>query len=181
MESKPINIPKISEEEKNLIQNLTFVTASIVIISTDLQGKIRMVNPAVYQVFGYLEGDLIGKNLSFLIPELESKEYDLFEKVTTRGELELLDNPSKSKVDPDAKTNKQKEFNYIERFIYGRLHNKGKEEICTKSKNKNSLWIDLSINRIQSPDLNIYSVIIKDITRLKQSAEDLKRINVQLF
>jgi len=57
-----------SEQRERLPQEL-FEYATESIIVTDKEGSIRLVNPATEKLFGYATGELIGKNVEFLMPE----------------------------------------------------------------------------------------------------------------
>jgi len=46
------------------------------IITIDVQGLISSVNPATERIFGYQVGELIGQNVSLLIPGKESRQHD---------------------------------------------------------------------------------------------------------
>lgn len=47
---------------KQQINDLFLVTAPMAIICTSIDGNILTVNPAVREIFGFLEGELEGKN-----------------------------------------------------------------------------------------------------------------------
>jgi diguanylate cyclase (GGDEF)-like protein/PAS domain S-box-containing protein len=48
------------------------------IVTIDEKGIIRSANPAVYQVFGYAPGELIGRNVSILMPEPHAGRHDQY-------------------------------------------------------------------------------------------------------
>lgn len=165
---------------KALIQDLIFITAPIVLMSTDENGKITLVNPAVQNVFGYYEGEVTGKDLSMLIPELETIQYDEFSIVTSRGDFEFFVDLSGEEEASETENESSRPSSYIERFIRGYVKNGKKGEIETKNRHGETIWIDLSINKIKSADKDMYGVIISDITHLKNTESELRRINETL-
>lgn len=58
----------------NAVMN-TLVDAAIVI---DGQGKILVVNPSTEEIFGYSADDMVGKNVSVLMPEPYQSEHDSY-------------------------------------------------------------------------------------------------------
>ena len=46
------------------------------VISIDIRGVVRGVNPAVQRILGYTEGELIGRNVSVLMPEPDAGRHD---------------------------------------------------------------------------------------------------------
>ncbi len=51
-------------------------TSNDTIIAIDPHGTIRMVNPACREMFGYREEELIGRNVSMLMPSPQREEHD---------------------------------------------------------------------------------------------------------
>ncbi|WP_449398070.1 PAS domain S-box protein [Chryseobacterium wanjuense] len=46
------------------------------IITIDSKGKIESLNPSALKIFGYKEEELIGKNISVLMPEPDKSRHD---------------------------------------------------------------------------------------------------------
>jgi PAS domain S-box-containing protein len=65
-------------EPLNLAKRLKAVINTVIdgVITIDARGIIESVNPAAAQLFKYLEADLIGKNVSTLMPNPYKKEHD---------------------------------------------------------------------------------------------------------
>lgn len=153
-------------EELSRSQQLILNTSESVIIGVDNNGMVNSINPSVRKIFGYFEGEVEGKELSFLIPELESIQYDEFEFTTDSGELELFESEERDEtITPE-------EFNYLERFIFGKLEQGIKQELQTRKKDGTPLWIRLSINRVMVEQKWIYSINITDITERKKKEEE---------
>ncbi|MZH02365.1 MAG: PAS domain S-box protein, partial [Nitrospinae bacterium] len=56
--------------KKNEKQTVTILSSSLEgIISIDISGIIKLVNPAIERLFGYANSELIGKNITTLMPE----------------------------------------------------------------------------------------------------------------
>ncbi|MER2999329.1 PAS domain S-box protein [Pontibacter populi] len=56
--------------------NSIIKTAVDGIITIDLHGLMEMVNPAAQKLFGYQESELLGRNISMLMPEPDSSQHD---------------------------------------------------------------------------------------------------------
>ena len=56
------------------------------IISTDLDGVIQTWNPAAHRILGYAASEVIGKNISILIPESAIEEHDRVTVAIQRGQ-----------------------------------------------------------------------------------------------
>jgi PAS domain S-box-containing protein len=160
--------------EKDL-EKLILITSPIVIISTDNDGVISFVNPALQKVFGYFEGEIEGKELSYLIPELKTIEYSNFREEYGRGQMDSFDDDDE---DLNQETPSQEElkarYNYLEKFTFGERKDGPKNEICTRRKDGVPIWIDISINKMVSGEIEYYSVLISDITKRKDFEIELK-------
>ena len=162
-------------------KNLILVTAPFIFITTDIQGKIRNVNPAIRKIFGYYEGDVEGKPLSMLVPELESMEYAYFTQVSMRGELEMFTadwDQGEDTLAGDAIT--IADYNYLERFIYGHAHLTSKSEIETRKSDGTPIWIDLTVNKVIIDDQSLYTIVITEITSRKEKEVEIVRLNEDL-
>ncbi|MCW8930812.1 MAG: PAS domain S-box protein [Gammaproteobacteria bacterium] len=158
---------------KQEIENLAVVTAPMIIASTDECGEIITINPAVRTMFGYMEGEMEGCNLLSLIPELEKLEYDEFEEFSDRGDLELFDAKQGEHKDPE-------EYNYLEKFIYGRVDGEQIVDVKTKDSDGNVLWVEMYIHRAKIQLKTYFIVIIHDITEKKLNDEEVLALNTLL-
>jgi len=158
---------------KQEIQSLAFVTAPMVIVCTDDSGQILMINPAVRTMFGYLEGEMEGQYLNQLIPELERLEYEAFEESSDRGDLEIFDELKQEKKNSE-------EYNYLEKFIYGRVDGEQIVELKTKTKAEDILWGEVYIHRVSVQSKTYFIVIIHDITESKLNDEEVLALNTLL-
>ncbi len=154
------------------------LTAPVVALSTDEEGIIRLVNPAVYRVFGYYEGEVMNHSLLMLLPELEHIEFERFTAVMERGELEFFGDDEPQEEEEAVSF---EHANFLERFINGEVsEGKKKGEIQTKDKHGQIRWVDITINKINVDEETMYSVVISDITDIKKSEGALMRINEHL-
>ena len=158
---------------KQLTESLILTTAPFVIINTDNQGIIHYINPAVKSVFGYLEGEVENQNLLMLIPGLASAQYDYYNDVQNRGDLEIFDQQQ-------PEHNVHLESSYLERFIQGRVNHGKKSEFQTTTKNNIPLWIDITVNKENINDDTNYFIIIHNITEQKQRQIEIEKLNEQL-
>ncbi|HYW93020.1 MAG TPA: PAS domain S-box protein [Gammaproteobacteria bacterium] len=53
-------------------------TSNDTIVAIDTRGIIRMVNPACREMFGYLEDELIGRNVNVLMPSPHDEQHDTY-------------------------------------------------------------------------------------------------------
>jgi len=167
--------------ESSLIEKLMILTAPVVALSTDEQGIIRLVNPAVYKVFGYYEGEVMGNSLLMLLPELDYLEYESFREVMDRGELEFFGDEEDSETDTEGDSAIAANYNFLERFINGEVaQDKKKSEIQTQDKNGQIKWVDIAINKMNVDEEVMYSVLVSDITDIKKSEGALLRVNEHL-
>ena len=160
------------------IDKLTLVTAPMVIACTDAMGEILMINPAARQIFRRLEGEMEGHNFLTLIPELDLIEYDYFEEISNRGDLEIFDDDNDD--GDEALVKVPVDYNYLERFIYGRVNDNKRSMIRTKNKNGNILWLELSISKVEIDCGDYFIIIANDITENKLNEEKIIALNASL-
>ncbi|MEA3425057.1 MAG: PAS domain-containing protein [Bacteroidota bacterium] len=80
---------KKEREEKQQLQEWIIASIDDAIISKDLAGKITACNPGVEKIFGYNQEELLGKNISMLIPpELLMEEAQLIADIRAEKKVE---------------------------------------------------------------------------------------------
>ena len=92
-QADPGTVPSDIAESKRREQRLAGIIAAVMepIIALDERHQIMLVNPAVEQMFGYSEAELLGKPISMLIPERYREPHDAHirnfaqTRVTNRG------------------------------------------------------------------------------------------------
>lgn len=78
-------------EEKN---HLLVTNALDGIITIDDRGLMQSFNPAAEKIFGYSAGEIIGKNISLLMPEPDSSQHDSYmENYYKTGQAKILGMP----------------------------------------------------------------------------------------
>jgi PAS domain-containing protein len=157
------------------IDKLVLDTAPMAIISTNANGDIMTVNPAVRSIFGYLEGELEGISFLKLMPELEQISYAGYDKFTSRGELELFD-ADEQKQDHQTID----ESNFLQRFYYGRQQDGEHGVIRTHNKRGEVLWVSVFANLVSLDDDTFYILIINDITESKRKEQEIIQLNESL-
>jgi len=132
-----------------------------------------MINPAVRTMFGYLEGEMEGENLLSLVPELDDMEYETFEEFSNRGDLEIFDGEKQEYKNSE-------DYNYLEKFIYGRIDDEQVIDIKTKTNSGEILWVEMYIHRATIQSKTYFIVIIHDITESKLNDEEVLALNTLL-
>ncbi|MCB0663726.1 MAG: PAS domain S-box protein, partial [Saprospiraceae bacterium] len=69
-----------SSNDSNRRLDAIIKTAIDGIITIDEKGVIDSINPAALQLFGYTEEEVIGQNVSFLMPQPYKAEHDTYLK-----------------------------------------------------------------------------------------------------
>jgi len=92
----------LNQEQAELIQKLKIseaqaraivLAAADGIITVNIQGIIEMVNPALEMMFGYTQQELIGQNVSILMPEIIAQQHDAYlENYAKTGKRHIIDN-----------------------------------------------------------------------------------------
>lgn len=78
-------------QEKDSRLNAIINTAVDGIITINNRGLIETINPAVTRLFGYSKNELIGQNISILMPDSESKKHDGYiEKYEKTGKANII-------------------------------------------------------------------------------------------
>lgn len=87
---------QVQQRTKELEKNHAYINSvleNIVdgIITIDVKGTIKTINPAVTNIFGYKESELVGHNIKILMPEPFHSEHDGYlENYTQGGEANVL-------------------------------------------------------------------------------------------
>jgi hemerythrin-like metal-binding protein/PAS domain S-box-containing protein len=84
------NLAKISKQQKELSQTLNAIFDAVITI--DDSGLIQSCNRATELMFGYSTDELVGKNVSLLMPEkLASQHDDYIDNYLLTGETQIID------------------------------------------------------------------------------------------
>ena len=159
---------------KQEIQNLAFVTAPMVIVCTNADGDIIMINPAVRTLFGYLEGEMEGSSFLKLVPELEKLEYESFEEFSNRGDLEMFD------TEDSSISTSMEDYNFLEKFIYGRMDGEQYQEIKTRTSDNEPIWVEMYCFRVTIEGEKYFIVVIHDTTEKKVNEQEVLALNTML-
>ena len=82
---------EISLRESEIRHRTIFESTVDGIINIDTKGIIESINPAIEKIFGYTSAELIGNNVSMLMPESFANQHDLFiSKFRQTGETTVL-------------------------------------------------------------------------------------------
>jgi hypothetical protein len=153
--------------QSDLVDSL-LVSSDFVFLSTDNEGKILTVTPAVRDVFYLQEGEVEGQHLNELIPMLCMYPQAEFETVQPRGELEMM-------MDDDECV---EGVEYME-FLASHTQSKGRFEMETGVE-QGPKWVSLVTNKVLIEDEIIYTVMIRDITQRKHDEHEILDLNQNL-
>lgn len=81
---------KVKQRTKELEESHTYINSVLEniidgIITIDIKGTIRTINPAVTNIFGYTKNELVGQNIKILMPEPFYSEHDIYLKNYSEG------------------------------------------------------------------------------------------------
>ena len=148
--------------------DLLITSADFVILTIKGDGNIISANPAVRKVFGLQEGEIEGKKLVDLIPDIELLAQLEFNPVEARGSMDNFDDHEVETCD----------CIYLEALA-------AKEELGDHHEiqilvNEKVRWIELATTKILHGENIFFTVIINDITRRKNDEQKILDLNQSL-
>jgi len=154
-------------QQSDLI-DILLVSSDFVFAMADREGTILSVTPAVRDIFKLQEGEVEGRTLVQLIPELAHYPQSEFEAIQPRGGLELMTD--------DASCSTGKDYlEYLAAYEQSTGHVEIESQICGESH-----WLQLVTNKILHDDEIIFTVMISDITKRKRDELELLDLNQNL-
>ncbi len=148
--------------------DLLITSADFVILTINNTGCIISANPAVRKVFGLQEGEVEGKILSALIPDITLLEQTEFNPVEARGGLDSFD-------DHEIETS---DCLYLEALAA--KEEKGEHHEIQILVGNEIRWIDLATCKILHNGALLFTIIINDITRRKSDEQEILDLNQSL-
>ncbi|KZY37792.1 hypothetical protein A3752_14070 [Oleiphilus sp. HI0081] len=148
--------------------DILLVSSDFIFLSTDKHGKITTVTPACRDVIKKQEGEVEGKMLDEIVPELAFYPQAEFEIVQPRGGLELMLD------DEDC----DQGCEYME-FLASQTQDDGRFEIETTIEGQQA-WLSMVTNKVLVDDEIIFTVMIRDITRRKLDEKEILDLNQNL-
>lgn len=144
------------------------VVADFVLLAVDSKGVIESATPRVRTMFQMNEGEVEGKSLSDIVPELAWLEQMEFTPVEPRGGIDLMG-------DVDVVTS---ECAYME-YLAAHQQQNGNYEVLTTIADQ-SCWLMFATYKLQHEGNIVFSVIIADITERKKNEEEIRELNENL-
>lgn len=144
------------------------VVADFVLLAVDSNGVIESATPRVRTMFRMNEGEIEGKPLVEIIPEIALLEQLEFTPVEPRGGIDLMGDVETAMGD----------CIYME-ALAANQQQKGNYELLT-SVGGRSCWLMLATYKLLHDDNIVFSVIINDITERKQNEEEIRQLNENL-
>ena len=152
---------------QNDLIDILLVSSDFVFGSTDNSGKILTVTPACREVLKLQEGEIEGKLLNEVIPELAFHPQSEYKPVQPRGGLDMW---SDDVIEEGA--------DYME-FLAYHTQEQGRFEIET-AIDSTPAWLSLVTNKVQSDDDIIFTVLIRDISPRKRDEKEILDLNQNL-
>lgn len=118
------------------------------IITIDTRGYVESFNPAAERIFGYSAAEIIGHNVSKLMPEPIKNQHQA----------------------------------YVDHYLQtggARIIGVGRE-LVGRHKNGTPIDLDLAVSEIKINDRHLFTGIVRDITKAKAAAAELKRYQENL-
>ncbi|PYR37076.1 MAG: hypothetical protein DMF93_18595 [Acidobacteria bacterium] len=112
--SKP-DTPSAQGPWRSIIQS-----AVDAIVLIDAQGRIETFNPAAERLFGYSEGEVLGRNVSMLMPEPYRREHDAYiERYLSTGERRIHDLSARVRLEDRLRSSEARWRSIIESAVDG--------------------------------------------------------------
>ncbi len=144
------------------------VVADFVLLAVDSNGVIESATPRVRTMFQMNEGEIEGKRLSDIIPELTMLEQIEFTPVEPRGGIDLMGDLEVAMGD----------CIYME-ALAAQQQQAGNYEVLTSIGGK-PYWLMLATYKLQHEGSIVFSVVVADITERKQNEEEIRQLNENL-
>jgi PAS domain-containing protein len=148
--------------------DILLVSSDFIFLSTDHIGTVKTVTPACREVIKKREGEVEGKTLDEIVPELAFYPQSEFEIVQPRGGLELM-------LDDDEYP---QGCEFME-FLASHTQENGRFEIETTIEGQQA-WLAMVTNKILVDGDIIFTVMIRDITRRKLDEKEILDLNQNL-
>lgn len=143
------------------------VVADFALLAVDGAGQVRSTTPPVRQIFRLNEGEVEGKALADIIPELAWVEGEAFTPVGPRGGLDFMSD--------DVATS---DCAYME-YLAAHQEQGGNYEVLTTVDGE-SRWLMLATYKLLHEGQILFAVIIADITQRKRAEEEIRELNENL-
>jgi len=153
---------------QNDLIDILLVSSDFVILSADRNGTILTVTPACREILKLQEGELEGRTLEKIIPELSFYPQSEFNIVQPRGGLELM-------LDED---DYEQGAEYME-FLASETQDNRRFEIETQIADTPA-WLSLVTNKVLNDDQLIFTVMVRDISLRKKDEKEILDLNQNL-
>lgn len=144
------------------------VVADFVLLAVDSNGVIESATPRVRTMFQMNEGEIEGKALVDIIPELAMLEQMEFAPVEPRGGIDLMGDLEVAMGDSL----------YME-ALAAYQQQSGNYEVLTSVAGK-PVWLMLATYKLLHDGNIVFSVVVADITERKQNEEEIRQLNENL-
>jgi len=153
---------------QNDLIDILLVSSDFVFLSADRNGTILTVTPACREILKLQEGELEGRTLEKVIPELSFYPQSEFNIVQPRGGLELM-------LDED---DYEQGAEYME-FLASETQDNRRFEIETQIADTPA-WLSLVTNKVLNDDQLIFTVMVRDISLRKKDEKEILDLNQNL-
>lgn len=148
--------------------DILLVSSDFVFITTDREGVILSVTPAVRDIFNLQEGEVEGRSLAQLIPELGHCAAGDFEAIQPRGGLELMSDDESCSTGSDY-------LEYLAAYEQTTGHFEVESQIGEQPH-----WLQLVTNKVLHDGEIIFTVMFSKITQRKKNEFEIRDLNQNL-
>ncbi len=145
------------------------LVADFAMLSIQSNGVVESATPRVRNIFNKNEGEVEGKTLVDLVPEIEMLSMMEFEPIEARGGLVMMG---------DDEETLASDCLYLE-YLAAKEQESGSYEMQTLIDGAER-WLKLSTYKLMHDDEIVFIVLISNITKRKQTEIEIKALNENL-
>lgn len=144
------------------------LVADFAILGVRADGVIESATPPVRRIFGKNEGEIEGKSMVEIVPEVEMLSMLEFTPIEARGGMDMM-------TDDEVATS---DTLYLE-YLASHEQAQGSYELETHVDGVKR-WLELSTYKLEHDNELMFTVLVSDITRRKHTEIEIKQLNENL-
>lgn len=154
---------------QNELFDILKLVADFAILSIQSDGTITSATPPVRKIFNKNEGEVEGKTLTDIIPEVEMLSMMEFTPIECRGGLDMMGDDEDVDISSTL---------YLE-YLASHEQEEGSYEMEARIDDE-PRWLKLATYKIMHEDALMFTLLVSDITRRKQIEINIKQLNENL-